>query len=163
MGVLFNFLLFEKMDQKNCIKFCVKNKIKCAFEILTVAFGESTMSRAQVQFRYNRFNEHREDVNDEARGRPSSSTTDDNIKAVKKIILENRRITIGEVADNVSISFGLYQALFTEFLVMKRVALKIAPKLLNFERKQRRMDIGQKMLTTFNDDPYLLKKVITSN
>ena len=39
----------------------------------------------------------------------------------------------------------------------------IVPKLLNFEQKQRRMDITQEMLTTFNDDPDLLKKVITGN
>ena len=39
---------------------------------------------------------------------------------------------------------------------MKRAAAKIAPKLLNFEQKQSRMDIAQEMLTTFNDDLDLL-------
>ena len=34
-------------------------------------------------------------------------------------------------------------------------------KLLNFERKQRRMDIAHYMLTMFNDDPTFLKNVIT--
>ena len=140
--MLFDILLFEKMDQRNSIKFCVKNEIKCAriFEMLTVAFGESTMSRTQVQLWYNRFKEGREDVNDDARpGRPSTSTTDENIEAVKKMILDNRRITIREVADDVGISFGSCQAIFTDVLATKRAATKIVAKLLNFEQKHRRM------------------------
>ena len=44
---------------------------------------------------------------------------------------------------------------------MKIEAAKIVSKLLNFEQKQCRMDIAQEMLKTFNDDPDLLKKVIT--
>ena len=74
------------MDQRNCIKFFVKNLIKCArtFEMLTVTFGESTMSRTQNQLWYNRFKEGREDINDDARpGRSSLSTTYENIEAVR--------------------------------------------------------------------------------
>ena len=33
-------------------------------------------------------------------------------------------------------------------------------KFLNFEQKQLRMDMAQDMLTTFNDDPDLIKKVV---
>ena len=36
------------------------------FEMLTVAFAESTMSRTQVQLWYNRFKKDREDGNDDA-------------------------------------------------------------------------------------------------
>ena len=57
-----------------------------------------TMNRTQVQLWYNRFNEGREDVNDDARsGRRSTSTIDENIEAVKKMILDNRPIVIREV------------------------------------------------------------------
>ena len=88
------------------------------------------MSRTQVQLWYKRFNEDREDVNDDARpGRPSTSTIDENIEAVKKRILANRRITIREVADDVGISFGSCQA----WSILK---------LQNFEQKQRRMDMA---------------------
>ena len=53
--------------------------------MLTAAFGESTRSRAQLQLRYNRFKEGRNAVNDNAcPGQPSTSTSDENVKAVKK-------------------------------------------------------------------------------
>ena len=77
----------------------------------------------QIQLWYNRFKEGLEDINDDARpGRLSTSTTDENIEAVKKIILDNRRITIREIADDVAISFDLCQAIFTDVLVRKRSA-----------------------------------------
>ena len=68
------------------------------------------------------------------------------------MILDNRRITIREVADDVSISFGSCQAIFMEFA-----------KLQNFEQKQRRMDIAQEILMTVNDKPEYLKKIITGD
>ena len=36
---------------------------------------------------------------------------------------------------------------------MKRAAMKIVPKLLNFKQKQSPMGIAQEMLTAFNYDP----------
>ena len=128
--MLFGVLLFEKMDPRNFIKFCVKNEIKCArtFEMLTMAFGESTMSRTQVQLWSNRFKQGREDVNDNAcSGRSSTSTTDENIEAVKKMILDNHRITIREVAEDIGISFGSCQAIFTDVLGMIHAPAKIVP------------------------------------
>ena len=104
--------------------------------------------------KYNRFKEGRGDVNEDDRpGRPST----------KKMILDNRRITIRGVADYVGISFGSCQAIFADCLGMKSAAVKIIPKLLNFEQKQRHMNIAQEMLTTFNDDPDLFKKVVTGD
>ena len=58
---------------------------------------------------------------------------------MKKTILDNRRITIREVADDVDISFDSCQAIFTDVSGMKRAAAKIVLKLLNFKQKQRRM------------------------
>ena len=78
------------------------------------------------------------------------------------MILNNHLISIiEEVADGVGLSFGSCQAIFTDVLGMKRAAAKIFAKLLKFEQKQRLMDIAQVMLTTFNDDSDLLKKIIT--
>ena len=56
-------------------------------------------------------------------------TTDENIEAVKKMFLDNCRITIMEVADDVGISFGSCQTIFTNILGIKRAAAKIVAKL----------------------------------
>ena len=50
------------------------------------------------------------------------ATTDENIEA---LILDNRWITIREVADDVGISFGSCQAIFTNILGLKRAATYI--------------------------------------
>ena len=57
------------------------------------------------------------------------------------MILDNYRITIREVADDVGISFGSCQVILTNVLGIKHASVKIVPKLLNFEQKQHRMDI----------------------
>ena len=98
--------------------------------MLTVMFGQSTISRAQSQLQYNRFKEGQEDDNDNASSDgPSMPTNDDNIEAVKKMTLDNHRITIREVADDVGTSFGSCQAYFANVLGMKPKAVKIVPKL----------------------------------
>ncbi|UYV85044.1 hypothetical protein LAZ67_X004391 [Cordylochernes scorpioides] len=154
------------MDQRTCINFCVKNEIKCAdaFRMLTVAYGEATLDRSNVYRWYKMFSEGREDVNDEERaGRPSTSTTDEKINEVEKMILANRRITVREVAEDLNISIGSCHSIFINDLGMRRVAAKFVPKLLNCDQKQHRMNIANEMLDSVRDDPNLLQRVITGD
>ncbi|UYV75516.1 hypothetical protein LAZ67_13000463 [Cordylochernes scorpioides] len=164
--IVFDFYLIKKMDQRTCIKFCVKNEIKCAdaFRMLTVAYGEATLDRSNVYRWYKMFSEGREDVNDEERaGRPSTSTTDEKINEVEKMILANRRITVREVAEDLNISIGSCHSIFINDLGMRRVAAKFVPKLLNCDQKQHRMNIANEMLDSVRDDPNLLQRVITGD
>ncbi|UYV66906.1 hypothetical protein LAZ67_4003283 [Cordylochernes scorpioides] len=154
------------MDQRTCIKFCVTNEIKCAdaFRMLTVAYGEATLDRSNVYRWYKMFSEGREDVNDEERaGRPSTSTTDEKINEVEKMILANRRITVREVAEDLNISIGSCHSIFINDMGMRRVAAKFVPKLLNCDQKQHRMNIANEMLDSVRDDPNLLQRVITGD
>ena len=163
---VFDFCLFQKTDQRICIKFCVKNKMKCpdAFRMLTVAYGEAILDRSNVYRWYKMFSEGREDVNDEERvGRPSMSTTEENIDEVKKIVLVNRRITVREVADDLNISIGSCHSIFTNHLGMTPVAAKFVPKLFNFDQKQHCINIAQEILTSVRDNPNLLQSVITGD
>ena len=60
-----------------------------------------------------------------------------------------------EVSDDVAISFGSYQAIFTDVVGMKDAAAKSVPKLQNFRQNY--------VATTFNDNPDFLKRGITDN
>ncbi|UYV61783.1 hypothetical protein LAZ67_1006524 [Cordylochernes scorpioides] len=143
------------MDQRTCTQFCVKNEIKCAdaFQMLTVAYGEATLNRSNVYRWYKMFSEGRKVVNDEERaGRPSTSTTDENINEVEKMILANRRITVREVAEDLNISIGSCHSIFINDLGMRRVAAKF-----------HRMNIANEMLDSVRDDPNLLQRVITGD
>ncbi|UYV71433.1 hypothetical protein LAZ67_8003173 [Cordylochernes scorpioides] len=87
--------------------------------------GEATLDRSNVYRWYKMFSEGREDVNDEERaGRPSTSTTDEKINEVEKMILVNRRITVREVAEDLNISIGSCHSIFINDLGMRRVAAK---------------------------------------
>ncbi|KAG5307215.1 SETMR methyltransferase, partial [Acromyrmex insinuator] len=149
------------MDQRICIKFCVKNKIKCAdaFRMLTVAYDEATLDRSNVYRWYKMFSEDREDVNDEERaGRLSTSTTDENIDEVKKIVLGNRRITVREVAEDLNISIGSCHSIFTNDLGMRRVAAKFVQN-CSISTKN---SIAE-LLDSVRDDPNVLQRVITGD
>ena len=142
-----------------CIKFCVKNEIKCnkVCEMLTTAYDESAMSKTRVYEWYKRFQDGCEDVEDDER--PSTSTTHENVENVKEMVMNDRRITIREVADLVGILIGSCHEIFLNVLGMKRVADNIVPKLLNFEQKKRRMEVAQE--NEVNVDAELLKRIIT--
>ena len=52
-------------------------------------------------------------MNDEERaGRSSTSTTDENIDEVEKIVLVNNRIIVREVAEDLNISIGSCHSIF---------------------------------------------------
>ncbi|UYV76645.1 hypothetical protein LAZ67_14001565 [Cordylochernes scorpioides] len=130
--------------------------------MLTVAYGEATMDRSNVYGWYKMFSEGRKDVNDEERaGRTSTSTTDEKINEVGKMILANRRITVREVAEDLNITIGSCHSIFINDLGMRRVAANFVPKLLNCDQKQHRMNIANEMLDSVRDDPNLLQRVIT--
>ena len=75
--------------------------------------------------------------------------------------LKQWRITIREVADDIGLSFGLCQAIFTDALGMKHATAKIVTKLRRLLQLSKNNVAYTSLLTTFNDDPDLFKKVIT--
>jgi hypothetical protein len=60
--------------------------------------------------------------------------------------MEDRRLTVREIANNIGISDGSAHAILTDDLGMRREAAKCVPKLLSCEQKELRLDVAQDML-----------------
>ena len=72
----------RSLEQRIAIKFCVKlgKSAVETFPMIKTAFGDDCLSERQVYRWHKVFLEGREEVGDEARaGRPSTSTTDENV------------------------------------------------------------------------------------
>ena len=74
------------LQQRFCIKFCVKNGFNSAqtLEMLEKCFGNDTLTRSNVFRWHERFRSGRESVQDDKRcGRLSTAKTDENINKIK--------------------------------------------------------------------------------
>jgi len=84
------------------------------------------------------------------------STDDAHIDAVRDLILQNRRLTIREIAEDVGISFGSCQAILTEKLNMHRVTVKFMHRVLTEDQKANRVNISQELLDRVSVDENFL-------
>jgi len=106
----------KDLEERVCVKFCFKlgKTATETWKMLQQAFGDKCMSRTQCFEWYSHFKTGRPSIDEDLRsGRPSTSTDEVHIDAVRDLILQNRRLTIREIAEDVGISFGSCQAILT--------------------------------------------------
>ncbi|UYV62586.1 hypothetical protein LAZ67_2001215 [Cordylochernes scorpioides] len=105
-----------------------------------------------------RFKEGREETADNERsGRPSTSTTPEKDK-VLELVLEDRRITVREVAEEARISFGSTQSIMKDILGVRRLNAILVLKDLTFDQKNARKELASLNLEATTDYPELLKR-----
>ncbi|XP_041364366.1 protein GVQW3-like [Gigantopelta aegis] len=91
-----------KLEQRANIKFCVKlgKSVTETLEMLKQAYGNKAMRRARCFEWHSRFKRDRTPLEDAERsGRPSTSTTPENVEEIERIVRQDRRTTIKEVAE----------------------------------------------------------------
>jgi transposase len=104
------------------------------------AYGSAAMSRAIVYRWYARFQDGREDVNDNARsGRPSTARTDENVESVRHLLTEDRCTTLQMIADRFNIGKETVRRIVTEDLGKRNICTRFVPHALTAEQKQERI------------------------
>ena len=125
-------------EQRIIIKFLVKlkNSVSEIQEKLQQVYQETAMQPATVYKWAKRFKEGR-----------STSRNEENLKKVFNIVLQDRRITAGSIAEQLSISKTSVKYILSEDLLMRKLCAKMVPKMLTIEQKQRRVDCCNNITT----------------
>jgi hypothetical protein len=132
--------------------------------MLQEAFGHNAMSQNKTFLWYKRFKDGRTSVDDDERyGRPSTSTTPENIAKVREAILADRRQTIHDVCEIVGLSYGTVQRILADNFNMRRISARFVPRLLSYDQKALRVSVRRELKQQARDDPNCISNIITGD
>ena len=78
-------------------------------------------------------------------------------------MLENRRVGIREISEDLNISYGSYQHILLNVLGMNRVNARLVPKDLNLLQKRHRVEVAKEMLNNVAENPAFIKRFIADD
>ena len=134
------------------------------FASLTEAYGDATLWRTMVFKRHNAFKDGRENVEDDPRsGRPISATKDENVEVVRAVMVKDRQLSVGMIAEETGLDKGAVHRILTDHLHMRKICAKLVPKNLSVEQKANRLEMCQDLLGRLKIEPIFLDKVITGD
>jgi transposase len=91
-----------KEEMRGVIRFLFAEGVKPVEIVrrMQAQYGDNCLSRSKVYEWLDHFKKGRTSVCDDQRsGRPSASRTENNIQAFERMVRENRRITVDEIAE----------------------------------------------------------------
>lgn len=143
----------EKKEFRVLIKHCFlakKNTVE-AKAWLDKHYSDLAPGKSTVEKWFAKFKRGEMSTEDDPRsGRPKEALIDENIKKVHKIILDNRKVKLIEVAQALKISKERVGHIVHEYLGMRKLCSKWVPRVLTFDQKQQRIDDSKQCLELFN-------------
>ena len=128
------------------------------------AYRNEATSRARCFEWHARFKRGRTSLEDDNRsGRPSTSSTPKNVETIRRLVHEDCRRTIKDIAAIVNVSYRTVQTILTCDLKMHCVAATFIPRLLMPEQKEHRVAVCQELRQCAIDDPSFMSRVITGD
>ncbi|UYV63845.1 hypothetical protein LAZ67_2005798 [Cordylochernes scorpioides] len=97
-------------------------------------------------------------------GRPSVTATPSTINAVENLILEDRKISIFTIADNLNISYGTVHTIIKEQLQFRKICCRWIPHFLNLDQKLNRIRVSKALLKRYEEEgDHFLDQIVTGN
>ncbi|KAF7276305.1 hypothetical protein GWI33_010683 [Rhynchophorus ferrugineus] len=98
----------------------------------------------------------------ELSGRPKGVATDEIIKKLYKMISNDRKLKLNEIADSLKISTECVHYIIHKYLDMRKHCAKWVPRELIFDQKQRRIDDSEQCLKMIKrNKPEILHPYVT--
>ncbi len=97
-------------------------------------------------------------------GRPSTTITDENIKAIERIVMRDRQISVRRVAYELGIPKTNVHETMNNHLGMKKVCTRWIPTLLTSFQHANRVDCCQELLEESEADPFnFFDRIVTGD
>ena len=97
-------------------------------------------------------------------GRPSTTFTDENIRAIERIVMYDRQISVRRVANELGISKSMVHDIINSQLGMRKVYTRWILKLLTPLQRMNRVECCQELLQQTEANPIqFLSRIVTSD
>ncbi|CAH1242186.1 SETMAR [Branchiostoma lanceolatum] len=116
--------------------------------------GEDFPSHSTVKKWVANFKRGKESVKDDPRsGRPKTATSENEVEAIHRMIMNDRRVTIRHIEHSLGISYG-----------MSKLSARWVPRMLTRHQKLNRLEVSRSLLARFQSNPAnFLKRFVTQD
>lgn len=146
----------DKIWHRGVIKYLQKKGLtpKDIHADMVATLGDDAPALSTVKKWAAEFKRGRESLEDDPRsGRPASASTQENIDRVHHMVMDDRRLTVNQIADAVAISRERVENILHKELGMSKVSARWVPRLLTPDQKHTRLVMSQANLVLLEADP----------
>lgn len=147
--------MMKKIEHRAVIKFLTKQgkSQKIIHEEMVAVYKDSAPSLSTIQKWASVFKRGRESIEDDPRsGGPVNATSEENVKKVEKLVLEDARIRVKMLAEMTNLSVGTIHNILHDHLNLSKVSARWVPRMLTALQKQVRVECAKEFLELCGDD-----------